>query len=156
EGDIGDLAHTEAERVLAAIPGPIGVARAMRLDSVGTVTSIRRMLEGRRELTVCDGDFDPDPYLLNTPGAVFDLRTGEWMEHDPKLLLRQQTLVTPDFLHEKGCPNFMAFIDLIANGRSWVKPFLQRWFGYCLTGRIHHQHFLFIQGLPGTGKTQLL
>jgi P4 family phage/plasmid primase-like protien len=50
----------------------------------------------------------------------------------------------------------MHLLHIIADGRGWVIPFLQRWFGYCLTGETGHQHFLFIQGLPGTGKTQLI
>jgi putative DNA primase/helicase len=50
----------------------------------------------------------------------------------------------------------MAFLDIMANGRDWVIPFLQRWFGYCLTAKMSHQHFLFLQELPGTGKSQLI
>jgi P4 family phage/plasmid primase-like protien len=155
-GAIGDLANEVSQTVLATVNGPQGVQRARALNSGGTHFVVKRMLESRPALTMEDGEFDADPYLLNTPEAVFDLRTGEFMEHDPKLLLRQQTLVTPDFVRAKGCPNFLAFIRLIADGRPWVEPFLQRWFGYCLTGSVRHQHFLFIQGLPGTGKTQLL
>jgi putative DNA primase/helicase len=76
--------------------------------------------------------------------------------------MRQMTNVTPDIMlmtphgYEQACPRWMAFLRTVANGRPWVIPFLQRWFGYCLSADMRHQNFLFIQGAPGTGKTQLL
>ena len=74
--------------------------------------------------------------------------------------MRGMTLVTPDLLGgndwERICPRWMAFLRTVAFGRPHVVPLLQRWFGYCLTGDLRHQHLLFIQGLPGTGKSQLL
>jgi putative DNA primase/helicase len=111
-------------------------------------------------MIIHERDFDTDPHLLNTPGFVVDLRTGNISPHSPALFMRQQTLVTPldkAYGHyEQFCPRFLSLVRFIADGRPWVEPFLQRWFGYCLTGKLTHQHFLFIQGLPGTGKTQLL
>jgi putative DNA primase/helicase len=105
--------------------------------------------------------FDADPHLLNTPDFVINLETGETYAHSAHFLMQQQTLVTPDLVaygssYKLGAPRFMAFLELIADGREWVIPFLQRWFGYCLTGKVGHQHFLFLQGLPGTGKSQLI
>jgi putative DNA primase/helicase len=111
-------------------------------------------------MLVREKDFDANPHLLNTPDFVIDLRTGETFAHSPQLLMRQQTLVTPNLGayrdYEASCPQFMQLIHIIADGRAWVVAFLQRWFGYCLTGDTGHQHFLFIQGLPNTGKTQLV
>ncbi len=68
-----------------------------------------------------------------------------------------QTLVTPSYLaynnYDEACPGWMNYLRFIADGRDWVIPFLQRWAGYCFLGALVGVHFLFIHGLPGTGKT---
>jgi phage/plasmid-associated DNA primase len=59
--------------------------------------------------------FDTDPWLLNTPEYVFDLRTGSAIDHkealDRGILMRDQTAVSPDVLaynnYENGCPRFL-------------------------------------------------
>lgn len=149
-----------AQTVLATVAGPTGVQRHARLLSAGTMMSVRTLLQSRPEMVIKEDQFDADPHLLNTPFFVVDLRTGDCMQHEPGMLLRRQTLVSPATWsfqrYEEDCPRFMAFLRLIADGRDWVIPFLQRWFGYCLSGDIGLQHFLFLQGAPGTGKSQLV
>jgi putative DNA primase/helicase len=114
----------------------------------------------RSALTVRTEDWDTHQHLLNTPEGVVDLRNGSLVSHDPSLLMRGMTKVTPDLFaigdFERACPRWLALIRQTAYGRPHIEPFLQRWFGYCLTGDIRHQHLLFIQGAAGTGKSQLL
>jgi len=45
----------------------------------------------------------------------------------------------------------MNYLRFVADGREEV--ILQRWGGYCLVGEVFDPFFLFIHGLPGTGKT---
>jgi putative DNA primase/helicase len=159
-GDIEILARDLATQYRANPTIPRALDRARALESTGTHAAVRHALQGRRSMIVREKDFDADPRLLNTPDFVINLETGETMPHAPELLMRQMTLVTPDVMtfgyYEQSCPRFLQLVRILADGRDWVEPFLQRWFGYCLTGNIGHQHFLFIQGLPGTGKTQLI
>ena len=100
-------------------------------------------------------DFDADPWLLNTPDGVFDLRTGVMSDHGA--LMRMQTLVTPCMAsyndYERACPGWVNYLNFVADGRDWVIPFLQRWGGYNLIGMLIGVYFLFIHGLSGTGKT---
>jgi putative DNA primase/helicase len=137
-----------------------GASRVRALESTGTLVSVRTQLQSRPAMLVHEDHFDADPRLLNTPDFVINLETGDSYPHAPGFLTRQQTLVTPAFTtighYETSAPRFFQLLYILADGRSWVIPFLQRWFGYCLTGKIGHQHFLFIQGLPKTGKTQLV
>ena len=158
--DVGNLANEVATSILNNPTAAQANQRFRTLQSTGTQISIRTQLQGRKAMLVREADFDAHPHLLNTPGFIVDLRSGETLEHHPKYLMRQITLVTPDVLayqnYGNACPRFMAFLEIIADGRDWVIPFLQRWFGYCLTGEIGRQHFLFLQGLPDTGKSQLI
>lgn len=82
-------------------------------------------------LVVDRDEFDADPWLLNTPGRVSDIRTGGLSPHGA--LMRMQTAVTPDFdafvSYERACPVFMRYLEFVADGRPEVIPFLQRWAG---------------------------
>ena len=104
-------------------------------------------------------DFDADPWLLNTPSGIVDLRDGNVLPHG--MLMRNQTAVAPNFLamvedYEAHCPRWMAYLNFIADGRDDVIPFLQRWGGGSLVGAIFELYFLFIHGRSGTGKTVFL
>ncbi len=100
-------------------------------------------------------DFDADPWLLNTPRGIWDIRTGTMSAHGP--LMRMQTAFAPDMFaynhYDTACPDWMAYLKFVADGRDWVIPFLQRWGGYNFVGLVIGPHFLFIHGAPGSGKT---
>ena len=57
---------------------------------------------------------------------------------------------TPD------CPRWLEFLKEITSGNTELVAFLQRWFGYCLTGNISEESLLFVFGPGGNGKTVLL
>ena len=101
-------------------------------------------------------EFDADPWLLNTPGGIWDIRENSLREHGD--LMRLQTSVTPDIAalfrgYEVACPRWMAYLDFIADGRPGVVEFLQRWGGQHFIGKVLGQYLLFIHGKSGTGKT---
>jgi phage/plasmid-associated DNA primase len=99
--------------------------------------------------------FDVDPWLLNTPDFIVDVRDGSRLPHG--MLMRNQTSVSPDLgafdNFRSACPRWMEYLYFISDGRDWVVPLLQRWGGSSLVGMIFDLYFLFIHGKPGTGKT---
>jgi putative DNA primase/helicase len=135
--------------------GPQQAKIDIMLNSAHKHQAVERTMRHHPKLAVDKDDFDADPWLLNTPGGIVDLRNGSLREHGA--LMRLQTAVTPDILafmdYEAACPRWMAYLRFIADGRAEVIPFLKRWGGYGLVGMIIGPHFLFIHGLPGTGKT---
>jgi putative DNA primase/helicase len=136
--------------------GPVQAAIDMTMNNTKKHSSVERRLRYHASVHADPADFDADPWLLNTPDFVVDLRTGEFHEHTGQLM-RQQTLVAPNLLaygcYERAAPRFMAYLDFIANGRGYVIPFLQRWGAYSLVGEIFDQLLLFILGVPGSGKS---
>jgi putative DNA primase/helicase len=130
--------------------GPTQAAIDMTLNGIKKHLLVERKLRCHRAVHAKPADFDADPWMLNTPDFIVDLRTGEFHEHAGQLM-RQQTLVSPSCMY--GCPRFMEYLDFIANGRDYVIPFLQRWGAYSLIGDIFDQLLLFILGVPGSGKS---
>jgi hypothetical protein len=119
---------------------------------MGAITSVRNLLQGHSSIVVNESDFDAHPHLLNTPAGVVDLRTGAMSDHNPLLLLRQITLIAPDYIavgdYESHCPLFFRVLRNMAAGREWVIPALRHWFAYCLTGDLRHQSPMFLHGPP--------
>src|SRR5262245_46349853 len=72
--------------------------------------AIMKALSGRPELHVHEDDFDADPWLLNTPAGIVDLRDATVNEHDPEKLMRNMTAVAPD----------MPFVwDVVLGNKHW-------------------------------------
>lgn len=82
---------------------------------------------------------DSDPWLLNTPSGVLDLRTGAVRSHDPKDRITKMTTVG---LAPEGteAPVFTRFIERILPNPE-VREFMQRLLGYSLLGEVR-EHVL--------------
>jgi putative DNA primase/helicase len=99
--------------------------------------------------------WDRDPWLLGTPGGTVDLRTGELRPARREDYISRQTLVTPA---EPGtpCPIWMQFLAEATRNDADLIGFLQRWFGYSLSGITREEALTFIYGPGGNGKGVLM
>jgi P4 family phage/plasmid primase-like protien len=96
--------------------------------------------------------WDEDPWLLNTPAGIVDLRTGRLSPHDPQQFMTKITAVAPG----GGCPMWLAFLDAITGGDKDFQGFLQRLFGHCLTGDTSEHIFPYGFGKGRNGKSVML
>jgi putative DNA primase/helicase len=103
-----------------------------------------------REVSTAQVDWDNDPWLLGTPKGVVDLRTGELRPGRPTDMITKVTAVGP--ADAPDCPRWLAFLDYAFDGNEQNVFFLQRYFGYCLTGLVVEEFFVFLFGDEGTGK----
>lgn len=115
------------------------------------------MLELAKSLKVLEaevGDFDADPELLNTVDGVVDLRTGELHRHAPK---HRMTKITGcGYTPGAETPMWSAFLERIFAGDVELIAFMQRLFGYALTGYIGEQLFAIFFGGGANGKSVLV
>jgi putative DNA primase/helicase len=95
-------------------------------------------------------DWDADPMLLGTPGGILDLKTGILRPGTHADMISRTTSVTPSVMPE--CPTWLAFLDYAMHGDDQLIRFIQRYFGYCLTGVVIEEVFLFMFGPGGAGK----
>ena len=122
---------------------------AKRIASATTITAVERLARSDLRHATRHDDWDTDPFLLNTPGCVVDLCTGEAQPNRPGDMMTKQTAVTPG----SGCPLWRNFLHRITDGDADLEAFLRRMVGYCLTGSTGEHAMFFAYGTGANGKS---
>lgn len=117
------------------------------------ITSLVKHLSMTKGIAVPSDIWDADPYLLNTPGGVVDLKTGKMHKADPERYMTKCCSVTPD--RKMPTPLFDEFLVWATHGDEAYQNYLWRVLGYCLTGDTKEEIMLFMHGPGGNGKTLL-
>jgi putative DNA primase/helicase len=130
------------------------VHRLRNLTSAKTVAAVEKLARSDHRLAATIDQWDADPWLLNTPDGVIDLRTQEVRRHRPEDHMTKMTAVGPD----KSCPIdiFRKFLKRVTGENVGLQKFLQRVLGYGLTGKVHEHAMFFFYGPGANGKTVLL
>lgn len=89
-------------------------------------------------------EFDTDQYVLNCKNGTLHLDTMEFTEHSPedKLTKMANAMYRP----EVRCERFEAFIDEIMSGDKEKAAFLQKAFGYGISGDTRYECLFIIYG----------
>lgn len=100
-------------------------------------------------------EFDANPYLLNVANGTLDLETGELRPHKPGDLITKLAPVAYD--PAASYPRWGQFISEVMGGDEEAARFLQRCFGYALSGSTKHEAMFLLYG-PTTrnGKSTLV
>lgn len=93
---------------------------------------------------------DANPFDLNTPAGLVDLRTGEIRPHDPKALCTHQTNCAPS---SEGLSLWLDFVDLITCGDKDLAKFLQLNAGMSAIGQVTSEYAVFAIGCGRNGKS---
>jgi putative DNA primase/helicase len=121
---------------------------ATSIASAKTVAAIERLAQADPRLATTVDVWDADPWLLNTPDGVVDLRTGSLRPHSSGDYMTKITAVGPG----GDCPRFKLFMREIMAGDEEMVAFVQRVLGYCLTGDISEEVIFFLYGTGQNGK----
>jgi putative DNA primase/helicase len=145
------------------------------LDRMMTFTHRMRMLDpqnrralgqlgfNKSSLEVCaadramarrGADFNQDALLIGTPTGYVDLRSGTHHPPDPTKMISMTTGVSPtDSAH---CPKWLDFLTWACDDDDELVRYLQKFFGYCLSGLMNEEIMTFIYGPGGNGKGVML
>jgi putative DNA primase/helicase len=108
--------------------------------------------EGR--ISVSASALDADDYLVNFANGTLDLQRLVFRRHRRSDLLTKQIPYAFDAAAE--CPTSLRFLNDIMRGDTEKIEFLQRWFGYCLSGDVREQCFVVLWGDGSNGKSTLV
>ncbi|MCL5744411.1 MAG: phage/plasmid primase, P4 family [Acidobacteria bacterium] len=140
---------------------------ARKSESAAGINAALARFQTEDGIPVEAADLDQHPFLLNCLNGVLDLKKldgNPLRKHDRKLLLTKLCHIAYD--PQAVCPQFMAFIQRImgqnpdaelSQRTARLISFLQRAFGYTLTGDTSAKVvFYFYGALGNNGKTTLL
>lgn len=122
---------------------------AAKLATSGTVGGVERLARADRRHAATTAEWDADPWLLNTPGGVVDLRTGRLRAHDRADRMTKITTATP----AGDCPTWRRFLAEVTGDDADLQAYLQRVSGYCLTGSTQEHALFFLYGTGANGKS---
>lgn len=122
-----------------------------------TSTRLRGAQEIARSLpgiAMLPDEFDKNNWLLNVRNGTIDLQTGLLREHDRNDLITKMAPV--DYDPDAQCPTFQRFLLEIMGDDAEVVEYLQRLFGYVITGEVSESIMPIFWGAGANGKTTLL
>jgi len=131
----------------------VRVIDARRIESAYTLSSVMRLLRADRAVAVAVESLDTDPWALNTPAGVVNLKDGTMTPSLPEYLHTKRTRVAPAV---GDAPEWSRFLLETTGGDLALVAYLQRLAGYCLTGITREQVLTFIWGPGGNGKSTFL
>lgn len=105
------------------------------------------------EKIITTDELDAQDHVLNTPDFSINLKTGVKSKPEKSLMLTKSTTVTP---MSKDCPNFKKFLNEIFNSDVDLINYVQKMFGYFLSGSIREQKLFIFWGNGNNGKSLLL
>lgn len=141
-----DLDNEESRKALTK--------HALRFESASRITGAVTLARGFQDLQVKAAFLDADPWVLNTPTGIVDLRTGNLLPHDPNRLCTKITRAP--YQADAICPRWEEFLLQVFQDDVELVFFIQRAFGIALTGDTSEQVLFFLWGSGANGKTVLL
>ena len=147
-----DLARGVARDAAVRLTDEKSASLARHLVSKTTIANIAAIAANDPAHARRLEEFDRDPWLLNSPAGVIDLRTGEIRPQRRGEPFLKSAAVAP----AGDCPRWRRFLQEITHGDQAIADYLQRWAGYSCTGINREHAFLFMWGEGGNGKSLFL
>lgn len=105
-------------------------------------------------IAISPEQLDVDPWLVNCGNGTLNLRTGELQPHCREDFITK--LVKTDYDVEAQCPQWLQFLDEIMAGDQELVEWLQKAFGYSITGVCHERVLFILYGQGKNGKSTCL
>jgi putative DNA primase/helicase len=141
-----DSPDNSAERQMVKFAQASATAKGVR-----NMVTLARSVAG---VPVSAAELDKDPWLLNCPNGVVDLRTGKLRDHRREDYMTKMCPTPYD--PEACCPAWQQFLADVFQGDALVIGFLRRFLGYCLTGNVREQVLPIFWGDGANGKSTLV
>jgi putative DNA primase/helicase len=127
---------------------------AVASASEARLRAMTSLAESELDVLVSPRDLDSDPWLFNVKNGTVDLRMGELREHRREDLITRITNV--EYVPDADSNIWDDAIDRVTGSDPDLAAFLQRAYGYSLTGHTYEHKLFFAHGPGATGKTTTL
>ena len=127
---------------------------ALRSESSRSLNAMVSVASTESDVVISANRLDADPWLFNVANGTIDLRTGKMQQHDRTDFITKMSSVVYDT--NAQCPLWDDFLMYAMEEDTEIVEFINRFFGYCLTGLVTEQVLLFMEGTGSNGKTTAL
>ena len=130
------------------------IKHSLRSEAAGRLRAIVDIASNYTQLKITPEEMDANPWLLNCENGTLNLKTG-----------KLQPFNSADFMtkccktkYDPNCPTPLwdSLMEKITNGNEEMKKYIQKAFGYALTGDISEQCIFILYGTGSNGKSTLL
>jgi putative DNA primase/helicase len=125
------------------------LALIRKLCSLATISAVERLARSDIQHAATVEEWDADPWLLNTPGGVVNLHSGQLQPHQRAQRITRITQGTP----QGNCPLWLGFLAEVSADDPGLQGYLQRLAGYLLTGSTSEHLLFFLHGSGANGKS---
>ena len=129
----------------------------VRLSNKAGKDAMLNELQSLGRMPVESGEFNRDPYLLNTDSGIVDLRTGQILPFDREKMMSSNTHTKVSYEEPKTWLAFLHSIFERGNEEETneIVECLRRVLGYTLTGLVTEQVMFLLHGSGSNGKSTL-
>lgn len=124
---------------------------ALRCESVKKQRDMAEFAQSEDGIPVLPEQLDKEIYLINCLNGTIDLRTGKLRPHRREDLLTK--LAPANYSPDAKCPVWLEHLKKIMDGNENLIQFLQKAFGYSLTGDTSERIIFFQWGSGANGKS---
>lgn len=110
--------------------------------------------EVMHHVPILPAQMDRHKMLINTPGGILNLKTGELKNHTPTEYITKISNV--EYTDKADCPQWLQFLDDIFGGDKDLIRYIQKAVGYSMTGSTSEQCAFFLYGTGRNGKSTFL
>ncbi len=127
---------------------------SLKMESRERMTAMIDVARFQPGVAVSPDELDKNTFLLNCENGTLDLCTGTLRPHDRKDLITK--LAPAPYIQGRKDARFDRFLEEATGGDVELSRFLQKLFGYLLTGDTREEKTFFVYGPKNSGKSTLL
>ncbi len=130
------------------------IQHALRSENGNKIKLLVSLAAGLKDMAITPEEWDANPWLLNCQNGTIDLKTGQ-LRPFSKTDFITRICSAP---YDEHCPTplWNQLLDTVMSGKKIMIEYLQRAFGYSLTGDISEQAMFVLHGTGSNGKSTLL
>ena len=122
----------------------------IKMSDAGKINAVLKL--ARSYLLIEIDELDKNPFDLNTPDGIIDLRTGMIKDHSKEALCTKITKYSPS---NKGEDIWHEFLKTITEENEELENYLQIVSGAIAIGKVYHEGLVIAHGEGANGKSTL-
>ena len=130
------------------------IHHSLKSESNGKLRSLLEIASGMPDITIRSEELDANPWLINAQNGTINLKTGKLQEHRAADYITKMCRANYD--PDCAIPLWTELLQKITLGNNQLQRYIQKAFGYALTGDTSEQALFILYGTGSNGKSTLL